>query len=274
MKPASEGLAAALAQLEASFRKRGPREERTDGKAADAKPVDFDRHRRQRDAQKAAELVRLAMEIGLDRFEPDTVDALERVAHIFAEPRSDWTFVMLSPAQNSEVVDWLAENSKRPLAAVKLWGRLFKHMRMDTGEIMLPPRPARRGHQRRAEAPLEHHDRAGGHQRHPPRARRAARALLHEPPTSPPTSPAPPAPRPRRARGPSPSSRAARAMADEPENHALRLLGEMRQEMREGFEGMGARIDGLTHSVTMLASYSHGLEERLTRIVERQNPAS
>ena len=138
MKPASEGLAAALAQLEASFRKRGPREERTDGKAADAKPVDFDRHRRQRDAQKAAELVRLAMEIGLDRFEPDTVDALERVAHIFAEPRSDWTFVMLSPAQNSEVVDWLAENSKRPLAAVKLWGRLFKHMRMDTGEIMLP----------------------------------------------------------------------------------------------------------------------------------------
>ncbi len=133
MKPASEGLAAALAQLEASFRKRGPREERAGGK-----PVDFDRHRRQRDAQKAAELVRLAMEIGVDRFEPDTVDALERVAHIFAEPRSDWTFVMLSPAQNSEVVDWLAENSKRPLAAVKLWGRLFKHMRMDTGEILLP----------------------------------------------------------------------------------------------------------------------------------------
>ena len=136
MKPASEGLAAALAQLEASFRKRGPREERTDGKA-----VDFDRHRRQRDAQKAAELVRLVLEIGAERIEqiePGVVDALERIAHLYAEPKNDWTFVMLSPAQNSEVVDWLAENSKRPLAAVKLWGRLFKHMRMDTGEILLP----------------------------------------------------------------------------------------------------------------------------------------
>ena len=138
MKPASEGLAAALAQLEASFRKRGPREERADGKAPDGKPVDFDRHRRQRDAQKAAELVRLAMEIGLDRFEPDTVDALERVAHIFAEPRSDWTFVMLSPAQNAMVVKWLAENSSRPIAAMKLWATLFGHLRVDTGEIMLP----------------------------------------------------------------------------------------------------------------------------------------
>ena len=133
MKPASEGLAAALAQLEASFRKRGPREERADGK-----PVDFDRHRRQRDAQKAAELVRLAMEIGVDRFEPDTVDALERVAHIFAEPRSDWTFVMLSPAQNEMVVDWLAQNSKRPMVAVRVWAKMFNHLRMDTGEILLP----------------------------------------------------------------------------------------------------------------------------------------
>ena len=77
-------------------------------------PVDFDRHRRQRDAQKAAELVRLAMEIGLDRFEPDTVDALERVAHIFAEPRSDWTFVMLSPAQNAMVVKCWPRTRRAP----------------------------------------------------------------------------------------------------------------------------------------------------------------
>jgi hypothetical protein len=70
-------------------------------------------------------------------------------------------------------------------------------------------------------------------------------------------------------------------MADEPENHTLRLLQEMRQEMREGFAEMGerlngvdARLDGLTHIVTLLAGHSHGLEERLTRIEERQDPAS
>jgi DNA-binding transcriptional ArsR family regulator len=133
MKPASEGLATALAQLEASFRKRGPREEQADGKA-----VDLGRERRRREAQDAAELVRLALKIGLERFEPGTVDALERVAHIFAEPKNDWTFVMLSPAQNATVVKWLAENSSRPIAAMKLWATLFGHLRMDTGEIMLP----------------------------------------------------------------------------------------------------------------------------------------
>lgn len=63
-------------------------------------------------------------------------------------------------------------------------------------------------------------------------------------------------------------------MADEPENHTLRLLQEMRQEMREGFDGVNARIDGLTHIVTLLAGYSHGLEKRLTRIEERQDPVS
>ncbi len=62
-------------------------------------------------------------------------------------------------------------------------------------------------------------------------------------------------------------------MADEPENHTLRLLQEMRQEMREGFDGVNARIDGLTHIVTLLASHSHSLEERLTRIDERHDPA-
>jgi hypothetical protein len=70
-------------------------------------------------------------------------------------------------------------------------------------------------------------------------------------------------------------------MADEPENHTIRRLQEMREEMREGFAEMGerlsgvaARLDGLTHIVRLLAGHSHGLEERLTRIEERQDPAS
>ena len=47
-------------------------------------------------------------------------------------------------------------------------------------------------------------------------------------------------------------------MPDEPENHTIRLLQEMRAEMRQGFEGVNARIDDtntrldeLTHILVM-----------------------
>ena len=70
-------------------------------------------------------------------------------------------------------------------------------------------------------------------------------------------------------------------MADEPESHTVRLLREMREEMRGGFtemrerlDGVDARLDGLTHIVTLLAGHSHGLEERLTRLEERQGPGT
>jgi hypothetical protein len=48
-----------------------------------------------------------------------------------------WTFVMLSPAQNRAVINWLLENSSRPQKAVSLWSLLFEHLRRDTGEIAL-----------------------------------------------------------------------------------------------------------------------------------------
>lgn len=50
---------------------------------------------------------------------------------------SGWTFVMLSPAQNSAVVEHLAVNSTRPQAALRLWALLFTALRTDTGEIVL-----------------------------------------------------------------------------------------------------------------------------------------
>lgn len=50
---------------------------------------------------------------------------------------NEWTFVMLSPAQNEAVVDWLDAHSVRPRKAVRLWAKLFGHLRRDTGEIML-----------------------------------------------------------------------------------------------------------------------------------------
>jgi hypothetical protein len=48
-----------------------------------------------------------------------------------------WTFVMLSPEQNEAVVAWLLDHSSRPQKAVRLWAALFRHLRRDSGEIML-----------------------------------------------------------------------------------------------------------------------------------------
>ena len=48
-----------------------------------------------------------------------------------------WSFVMLSPAQNNAVVEWIGTHSKRPIDALKLWAKCFTVLRSDTGEIML-----------------------------------------------------------------------------------------------------------------------------------------
>jgi len=48
-----------------------------------------------------------------------------------------WTFIMISPEQNLAVVNWLEENSKRPLKALKLWALLFDNVHRETGQIML-----------------------------------------------------------------------------------------------------------------------------------------
>jgi hypothetical protein len=48
-----------------------------------------------------------------------------------------WTFVMLSPAQNRAVVNWLLEHAERPREAVALWVLLFEHLDRGTGMIVL-----------------------------------------------------------------------------------------------------------------------------------------
>jgi len=72
-------------------------------------------------------------------------------------------------------------------------------------------------------------------------------------------------------------------MSDHTENHTIKLLQELRKEMREGFDavkqrfdavderfdGTDARIDGLTHIMTLMAGHSHDLDERLARLEER-----
>lgn len=82
-------------------------------------------------AAEASEFTKLALRLGMDQ-----AAANDLVAAYLADTRNAWTFVMLSPAQNAAVVDWLSTHSKRPQAAVRLWAHLFEVMRMDTGEIL------------------------------------------------------------------------------------------------------------------------------------------
>ena len=49
--------------------------------------------------------------------------------------KNGWTFVMISPTQNSAVVRWLREHSALPLVAVVLWAELFQRLDRETGEI-------------------------------------------------------------------------------------------------------------------------------------------
>lgn len=89
---------------------------------------------RARALQKAAEAVQLEALARKAGMSPD--DAARLAQGLRAQIPNDWTFVMLSPSQNSAVVRWISENSKRPQAVTLLWARLFEVIRNDTGEIM------------------------------------------------------------------------------------------------------------------------------------------
>lgn len=86
--------------------------------------------------QDQAETLRQAL-LPFEEQMPDAVRSL--IVHIDRQTasRNRWTFVMLSPSQNAEVVRYLADHSKRPMIALKLWALCFEHLRTDTGEIML-----------------------------------------------------------------------------------------------------------------------------------------
>ncbi|MGD7071100.1 hypothetical protein [Acetobacter sp. AAB5] len=53
------------------------------------------------------------------------------------DPGTTEPFVMIRPAQNAAVVDWLEANSKRPMKAMRVWALLFDHLMPHTGQIML-----------------------------------------------------------------------------------------------------------------------------------------
>ena len=58
-------------------------------------------------------------------------------------------------------------------------------------------------------------------------------------------------------------------MSETPDNHTVRLLQEMRKEIKEMREDLTVRIDGITHIMTLLAGHYHHIEERVSSLEER-----
>lgn len=83
--------------------------------------------------QKARQIVYDVQCLGLD---DETLAKIEAAAKAHAQSPEDWIFVMLSAAQNAEVIDWLQEHSNQPHKAQKVWAQLLTKLRLDTGEIM------------------------------------------------------------------------------------------------------------------------------------------
>ncbi|GHU05861.1 hypothetical protein FACS1894205_6470 [Alphaproteobacteria bacterium] len=48
-------------------------------------------------------------------------------------------------------------------------------------------------------------------------------------------------------------------MANEPENHTIRLLQEMRTELNSKIDDPGVRIDGVAHILTLMAGRQYAL---------------
>jgi hypothetical protein len=80
----------------------------------------------------ALQAIEAQMELPIDLMRTIYTEVEKRTAS-----RKRWTFIMLSPEQNAVVVEYLTEHSSRPLIAVRLWALCFKHLRTDTGEILL-----------------------------------------------------------------------------------------------------------------------------------------
>ena len=133
MRQARDAFADAIKQAEKTLRRgaKGGGAETPRERGHDVTKLAEERAKRRR--EEARDFAKLARRLGLDDATLVRVDA---VAKAHAASPETWIFVMISPQQNADVVDWLEANSKRPQKAIRLWSRLLTHLRMDTGEIM------------------------------------------------------------------------------------------------------------------------------------------
>jgi DNA-binding transcriptional ArsR family regulator len=133
MKPAKDAFAAAIERAEKSLRRRnrGPTIETPQERGHAVTKLSEERVKRRKD--EARQIVQQVRRLGLDA---ETLAKIDAAAKAHAQSFENWIFVMLSPAQNAEVVRWINRSSKRPQKASELWATLLERLRMDTGEIM------------------------------------------------------------------------------------------------------------------------------------------
>lgn len=73
----------------------------------------------------------------MGRLSLDEVRSIGRALAPIIASHSQWKFMMISPAQVDAVIDYLNEHSRRPLIAIRLWGKCIANVPDDTHEIML-----------------------------------------------------------------------------------------------------------------------------------------
>lgn len=132
MKPAKDAFAAAIAKAEKNMR-RGQRGSPETPQERGHVVTKLSEERTKKRKEEARQIIQQVRRLGLDA---ETLEKIDEAAKAHAQASEKWIFVMLSPAQNAEVINWLQENSKRPHKAVMVWARILEHLRMDTGEIM------------------------------------------------------------------------------------------------------------------------------------------
>lgn len=133
MKPAKDAFAAAIERAEKNMRRknRNPATETPQERGHSVTKLSAERAKRRK--AEAREIVQQVRRLGLD---DETLAKIDSAAKAHAKSSENWIFVMLSPAQNAEVIRWINKNSKRPHKAVELWATMLEHLRIDTGEIM------------------------------------------------------------------------------------------------------------------------------------------
>lgn len=105
-------------------------------KASSGSPVQsLQAKRSERVRAKAASLEALAREAGLSDREASALGA-SLVARSGAP--NNWRFVLLNTQQFDDVHEWIATSKafRRPLIAVRLWSKLIRNSRGDTGEVL------------------------------------------------------------------------------------------------------------------------------------------
>ena len=133
MKPASDAFAQAIKSAERSIKQSHRGEVAVALKERGRTVTKLSAERAKKRKDEARQIVQQVRRLGLDA---ETLGKIDAAAKAHAQSSENWIFVMLSPAQNAEVINWLQENSKRPHKAVMVWARILEHLRMDTGEIM------------------------------------------------------------------------------------------------------------------------------------------